>query len=73
MPSSTFASVQIRGKDDRQKNLKGNIEANCTHAHEKSFDIGSDAGTGVNDADYQAPFAFDGTLNTLTLKLLPPG
>ena len=39
----------------------------------ETFDIGSDTGTGVNDADYQAPFAFDGTLNTLTLKLLPPG
>jgi hypothetical protein len=39
----------------------------------ETFDVGSDTGTGVNDADYQTPFAFDGTLNTLTLKLLPPG
>ena len=30
-------------------------------------------GTGVNDADYQTPFPFDGKLNSLTLKLLPPG
>jgi hypothetical protein len=39
----------------------------------ETFDVGSDTGTGVNDADYQTPFAFDGKLNSLTLKLLPPG
>ena len=39
----------------------------------ETFDVGSDTGTGVNDADYQTPFAFDGKLNTLTLKLRPPG
>src|SRR6476620_6139172 len=36
-------------------------------------DVGSDTGTGVNDADYQSPFVFDGKLNRLTMKLLPPG
>ena len=39
----------------------------------ETFDVGSDTGTGVNDADYQTPFAFDGKLDSLTLKLLPPG
>ncbi len=39
----------------------------------ETFDIGSDTGTGVNDADYQTPSAFDGKLNNLTLKLLPAG
>jgi len=39
----------------------------------ETFDVGSDTGTGVNDADYQSPFVFDGKLNRLTLKLLPPG
>jgi arylsulfatase A-like enzyme len=39
----------------------------------ETFDVGSDTGTGVNDADYQTPFAFDGKLNKLTLKLLPAG
>ena len=39
----------------------------------ETFDVGSDTGTGVNDADYQTPFAFDGKLNSLTLKLLPAG
>ena len=34
----------------------------------ETFDVGSDSGTGVNDADYLAPFRFTGKLNKLTLK-----
>jgi len=33
--------------------------------------VGSDTGTGVNDADYQAPFKFDGKLDKLTVALEP--
>jgi arylsulfatase len=39
---------------------------------DESFDIGSDTLTGVNDADYQPPFRFTGTLNKLTIKLNRP-
>jgi arylsulfatase len=39
----------------------------------ETFDVGSDTGTRVNDDDYQAPFAFDGKLNSLTIKLMPQG
>jgi arylsulfatase len=39
---------------------------------DESFDIGSDTLTGVNDADYQPPFAFTGKLNKLTLVLDRP-
>ena len=39
---------------------------------DESFDIGSDTLTGVNDADYQPPFRFTGTLHKLTLKLDRP-
>ena len=35
----------------------------------ETFDVGSDTGTGVDDADYQTPFAFDGTMDKLTLTL----
>ncbi|MET0869483.1 MAG: hypothetical protein ABWY15_01190 [Methyloceanibacter sp.] len=35
--------------------------------------IGSDTGTGVNDDDYQTRFAFEGKLNSLTIKLIPEG
>jgi len=30
---------------------------------DESFDIGSDTLTGINEADYQPPFRFTGTLN----------
>lgn len=39
---------------------------------DESFDVGSDTLTGVNDADYQPPFALTARLNKLTLKLDRP-
>jgi hypothetical protein len=39
---------------------------------DESFDIGSDTLTSVNDADYQPPFRFTGTLNKLTIKIDRP-
>jgi arylsulfatase len=39
---------------------------------DESFDIGSDTLTGVNDADYQPPFALTARLNKLTVKLDRP-
>ena len=39
---------------------------------DESFDVGSDTETGVNDADYNPPFTFTGTLNKLTVKLDRP-
>lgn len=38
---------------------------------DESFDVGSDTGSPVDDKDYQVPFAFNGTLNKLTIKLEP--
>jgi arylsulfatase len=39
---------------------------------DESFDVGSDTLTGVNDADYQPPFALTAKLNKLTLKVDRP-
>jgi len=39
---------------------------------DESFDVGSDTGTPVDDTDYKVPFAFNGTLHKLTIKLEPP-
>lgn len=39
---------------------------------DESLDIGSDTLTGVNDADYQPPFAFTGKLSRVTLALDRP-
>jgi arylsulfatase len=41
-------------------------------AWDESLDIGSDTGTGVNDQDYQVPFAFTGKLNKITLTIDRP-
>jgi len=39
---------------------------------DESLDIGSDTLTGVNDEDYQPPFAFTGKLNKVTLEIDRP-
>ena len=39
---------------------------------DESFDIGSDTLTGVNDADYQPPFALTAKLNKLTINVNRP-
>ena len=38
---------------------------------DETFDIGDDTRTGVNDLDYQVPFPFKGSIDTLTIKLGP--
>jgi arylsulfatase len=38
---------------------------------DETFDVGVDTRTGVNDQDYQVPFAFNGKINQLTFKLGP--
>ena len=38
---------------------------------DESFDVGSDTGTSVEDKDYQPPFAFNGALSKVTIKLEP--
>jgi arylsulfatase A-like enzyme len=38
---------------------------------DETFDVGVDTRTGVNDKDYQVPFAFDGQINNLTINLGP--
>jgi len=43
-----------------------------TLAWDENLDIGSDTLTGVDDDDYQSPFAFTGKLNKVTLKIDRP-
>ena len=38
---------------------------------DENLDIGADTGTPVDDADYQVPFAFNGTLEKLTIRVQP--
>ena len=39
---------------------------------DENLDVGSDTLTGVNDADYQPPFAFTGTIDKITLTIDRP-
>jgi len=39
---------------------------------DETFDIGSDTGTPVDDADYQVPFKFTGKIDKLTVAVAPP-
>jgi arylsulfatase len=43
-----------------------------TLAWDESQDIGSDTLTGVDDSDYQVPFAFNGTIEKITLDIQRP-
>jgi arylsulfatase len=38
---------------------------------DETFDVGVDTRTPIDDNDYQVPFRFQGTLNQLTVELLP--
>jgi hypothetical protein len=38
---------------------------------DETFDVGIDTRTGVNDKDYQVPFAFNGKIDQLTVRLGP--
>ena len=38
---------------------------------DETFDVGIDTRSGVNDKDYQVPFAFNGKIDKLTIKLGP--
>jgi len=59
--------------------VDGSEVANHTAPHttpfmfqwDETFDIGSDTGTPVADADYQCPFTFTGKLEKLTVKIGP--
>jgi arylsulfatase len=43
-----------------------------TLAWDENLDIGSDTGTPVDDQDYQVPFAFNGTIDKITLSIDRP-
>ncbi|MCX5958931.1 MAG: hypothetical protein NT053_03500, partial [Cyanobacteria bacterium] len=59
-------TIKVDGKVVATKTMTKTLP--MTLQWDESFDIGSDTLTGVNDADYQPPFRFTGTLNKLTIK-----
>ena len=62
--------LRVDGKEVARKKMAHTIP--ITLAWDETQDIGSDTETGVDDADYQAPFAFNGKIDQVTLKIDRP-
>ncbi len=65
-----IGTLKVDGKVVATKTMPKTLP--MTLQWDKSFDIGSDTLTGVNDADYQPPLRFTGTLNKLTIRIDRP-
>ena len=62
--------LSVDGKEVASKTIPHTIPFLVTV--DESFDVGMDTRTGVDDNDYQSPFRFTGTIDKLTIKLVPP-
>ena len=67
---SGTGTLKVDGKEVQTITLPHTLP--MTLQWDESFDIGSDTLTGVNDADYQPPFALTAKLNKLTIKVDRP-
>jgi hypothetical protein len=64
--------LRVDGKEVATKSIPRTVPAILTI--DETLDIGSDTRTPVDDADYQVPFRFNGTISKLDFKLGPsPG
>ncbi len=61
--------LYVDGKVVDSKKIPNTIPSIMTI--DESFDVGIDTRTGVDDKDYQPPFRFNGTIDKLTIKLVP--
>ena len=62
--------LSVDGKDVANKSIDHTTPVLLTI--DETFDIGSDTRTPVDDADYQVPFPFTGTISKVDFKLGPP-
>ena len=62
--------LRVDGKEVANKSIDHTTPALLTI--DETFDIGSDTRTPVDDADYQVPFSFTGTISKVDFKLGPP-
>lgn len=60
----------VDGKEVARQKMAHTIP--ITLAWDESQDIGSDTETGVDDNDYQPPFAFNGKIDKITLDIFRP-
>ena len=61
--------LKVDGKEVATKSIPHTIPAILTI--DETLDIGSDTRTPVDDADYQVPFRFTGTINKVGFRLGP--
>ena len=62
--------LKVDGKDVASQKLERTIP--FILQWDETFDVGSDTGTGVDDRDYQVPFAFTGKIAKLNIKIDRP-
>jgi arylsulfatase A-like enzyme len=62
--------LNVDGKDVGSQTLERTIP--FLLQWDETFDVGSDTGTGVDDHDYQVPFAFTGKIVKLNIKIDRP-
>lgn len=62
--------LKVDGKEVARATMERSIP--ITLQWDESFDVGADTLTGVDDRDYQPPFAFDGTIDALTIRIDRP-
>ena len=61
--------LKVDGKEVANKSIAHTTPVLLTI--DETFDIGSDTRTPVDDADYQVPFPFTGTISKVDFKLGP--
>ena len=62
--------LSVDGKEVASKAVPHTIPLSATA--DETFDVGVDTRTSVDDRDYQPPFRFNGKIDKLTFKLVPP-
>lgn len=60
-------ALSVDGQQVAQRALPRTLP--FTFAWDETFDVGSDTGTSVDDADYQSPFPFTGAIRRVTVDL----
>lgn len=70
MGRSGTGVLKVDGKTVATRTMARTIP--ITLQWDENFDVGADTLTGVDDADYQPPFAFDGTIDKLTISIDRP-
>ncbi len=67
---SATGVLKVDGKEIDRRTMKQTIP--FLLQWDESFDVGADTLTPVDDRDYRVPFAFDGTIEKLTIRIARP-